>query len=124
MNVVPVQRSESYEPGLPLLGTGLERYPVRGGGAAVIDLLEGDSLEIIDPQGLQLCELAVFGADGNEDAAALGAVSSGPAKGIAAILSDDSENSRWVAAGLRRQNIRFHDSRAVHLFEEIGRAHV
>ncbi len=117
MNVVPVQRSESYEPGLPLLGTGRERYPVRGGGAAVIDLLEGDSLEIIDPQGLQLCELAVFGEDGNEDAAALGAVSSGPAKGIAAILSDDSENSRWVAAGLRRQNIRFQDVRAIHLFE-------
>ncbi len=117
MNVVRVQRSQSYEPGLPLLGTRLERYPVRGGGAAVIDLSEGDSLEIIDPQGLQRCELAVFGKDGNEDAAALGAVSSGPATGIAAILSDDGESSRSVAAGLRRQHIRLQDSRAVHLFE-------
>ena len=115
MTVVRIQRSQGYEPGLPLLGTGLERYPVRGGGAAVIDLSEGDSLEIIDPQGLQRCELAVFGKDGNEDAAALGAVSSGPATGIAAILSDDGENSRSVAAGLRRQHIRFQDSRAVHL---------
>ncbi len=117
MNVTPVQRSQGYEPGLPLLGTGLERYPVRGGGAAVIDLSEGDRLEIIDPQGLQRCELAVFGQDGKEDASALSAVSSGPAKAIAAILTDGSESSRSVAGGLGRQNIRFEDTRAIYLFE-------
>jgi aminomethyltransferase len=117
MTVVPLQRSQSYEPGLPLLGTGLERYPVRGGGAAVIGLAQGDSLEIIDPQGLQYCELAVFGKDGHEDAAALNAVTSGPAKGIAAILSDDNEGARSVAAGLSLQNIKVEDSRAVYLFE-------
>ena len=117
MNVVPVQRSAGYDPGLPFLGSGLERYVVRGGGAAVIELSQGDGLEIIDPQGLQRCELAVFGHDGTEDAAALGAAASAPADGIAAILSDGSESSRAVSAGLRRYKIRFEDCRAVRLFE-------
>jgi aminomethyltransferase len=117
MTAVPLQRSRSYEPGLPLLGTGLERYPVRGGGAAVIGLAQGDRIEIIDPQGLQRCELAVFGRDGIEDAAALNAVTSGPAKGIAAILSGGNESARSVAAGLRQLNIQFQDCGAVYLFE-------
>ncbi len=117
MDVMQPVRPRGYEPGLPLLGTGLERYPVRGGGAVVIGLAQGDSLEIIDPQGLQYCELAVFGKDGIEDAGALGAVASGPAKGIAAILSDDSESSRSVVHGLRRENLQVEDSRAVYLFE-------
>jgi len=117
MNVIPIQRSQSYEPGLPLLGTGLERYSVLGGGTAVIDLCEGDSLEIIDPQGLQRCELAVFGKDGIEDSAALGTDTSGPAKGTAAILSSDREDARAVASSLSQQNVNVGDSKAIYLFE-------
>jgi len=117
MNLVSPLRSQSYEPGLPLLGTGLERYPVRGGGATVVDLSEGDRLEIIDPEGLQRCELAVFGKDGHEDASALGAVASAPAEGIAGILTGESESARAVAAALRQRGFGLEGIRAIQLFE-------
>jgi aminomethyltransferase len=99
------------------LGSGIERYPIRGGGAAVISLEQGDEIEIIDPEGLQHCEIAVFGKDGREDAAALGAVVSGPASGIAAILSGDSEDATKVVLGLKRRNVAFGDGHAILLFD-------
>jgi aminomethyltransferase len=117
MTVTPILRPKGYEPGLPFLGRGIERYPIRGGGAAVISLEQGDEIELIDPEGLQRCEIAVFGKDGREDAAALGAVASGPASGIAAILSGDGEDAAKVALGLKRRGVAFGDCRAVVLFD-------
>ncbi len=117
MTVESIPRPRGYEPGLPLLGSGVERHAVRGGGATVIRLDQGDRIEVIDPQGLQRCEVAVFGQDGREDAAALGAVASGPAAGIAAILAGEGEDARRVASRLRRWNVALGDSRAIHLFE-------
>ncbi len=121
MTVESIPRPRGYEPGLPRLGSGVERHAVRGGGATVIRLDRGDRIEVIDPQGLQRCEVAVFGRDGREDAAALGAVASGPAAGIAAILAGEGEDARRVASRLRRWNVAlgdtWGDSRAIHLFE-------
>ena len=93
MTVESISRPRGYEPGLPFLGTGIERYPVPGGGVTVIVLAQGDSIEVIDPQGLQRCEVTVFAKDGREDPAALGIRTSGPAKGIAAILSGAGEDA-------------------------------
>ena len=54
MSVSPIARPLGYEPGLPFLGTGIERYPVRGGGATLMGLEPGDRLEIIDPEGREV----------------------------------------------------------------------
>ena len=46
MVVVPVFQPKGYTPGLPFLGSGMERYTVSGGGATVIELEAGDSIEV------------------------------------------------------------------------------
>ncbi|MEM7222748.1 MAG: DUF1989 domain-containing protein [Pseudomonadota bacterium] len=116
MNVVPVVRPRGYQPGLPFLGTNMERYPIRGGGIAAIALEPGDQLQISDPEGLQACEIAVFDGDGQENLGLLGAAASGPAEGITAILLSDREDARRVARRLERRSIRLRDTQAIHLF--------
>ena len=94
----------------------MERYQVRGGGATVLALSPGDALEVIDPQGCQVCELSAFDDSGRADPALLGAGAGAAALGTTQILSDDSEDARRVAAGLQRRNIDFKNALAAHLF--------
>ena len=117
MTVAPILRPRGYEPGLPFLGSGVERYSIPGGGTAVIGLEQGDELEIIDPEGLQRCEIAVFGKDGRPDTEALGAKASGPASGIADILSGAGEDAVKAAFALRKRQIDLGAGRAIVLFE-------
>ena len=60
------------EPGLGLRTPTLERYRVAGGGLTVVALAAGDALEVIDPEGLQACEVMAWDAQGREALAALG----------------------------------------------------
>jgi len=117
MGVVPILQPRGYEPGLPFLDSGMERHPIRGGGSVVISLDQGDSLEVIDPQGRQRCEIAVFDGKGKEDPGAIGAKSSGPAEGIAAILMGSGPDVRMVVSRLRQRNIELGDSQAIRLFD-------
>ena len=59
-------------PGLLMLGPGVERYRVTGGGATVLALDAGDELEIVDPEGRQPCELVAFDTAGRSDPGLLG----------------------------------------------------
>ncbi len=117
MAIVPIFRPKGYAPGLPFLGSNRERHPIRAGGSAVIILDQGDTIEIIDPEGRQRCEMAIFDKDGKEDAGAIGAKTSGRAKGLAAILKSGGEGAQKVVDRLRRRNIELCDTRAVHLFD-------
>ena len=117
MVVVPVFQPKGYAPGLPFLGTGMERYTVRGGGATVIELEAGDSLEIIDPEGLQHGELAVFDETGKADAGALGTKTNGAADGILAIASENNEDARRLVRGLSRRKVDLAGCQALSLFE-------
>ena len=103
-------------PGLLMLGGGVERYRVTGGGATVLALDAGDTLEIVDPEGRQRCELVAFDAAGVSDAGLLGVVgtdrsgngerpgSSGEPAAMG-ILSADVQDARRVRAGLERVGI-------------------
>ena len=117
MAVVPVFQPKGYAPGLPFLGTGTERYPIRGGGVTVIDLFVGDSIEIIDPEGLQRCEMVVFDRSGKENAASLGAKASGLGEDISRILSGKSHEARRVVSGLKKRCIELAECKAIHLFD-------
>ena len=117
MAVVPVFQPKGYAPGLPFLGTGTERYPIRGGGVTVIDLFLGDSIEIIDPEGLQRCEMVVFDRSGKENAASLGAKASGLGEDISGILSGKSDEARRVVSGLEKRCIELTECKAIHLFD-------
>ena len=117
MAVVPVFQPKGYAPGLPFLGTGTERYPIRGGGVTVIDLFLGDSIAIIDPEGLQRCEMVVFDRSGKENAASLGAKASGLGEDISRILSGQSDEARRVVSGLEKRCIELTECKAIHLFD-------
>ena len=115
-SIVSPTRPKVIEPGMPSLAPGVERYPVRGGGAIVIALEAGDQLEITDVEGRQPGELVVFSPEGKTDAGALGARASRAPKGLQAILSADREDAARVRAGLERRGLDLAKVKAVPLF--------
>src|SRR5215470_4588229 len=86
------------EPGLPAFDPGMERYKVSGGGAIVVQVFAGDRLTIVDREGRQRCEIAVFSADGREDLAALGLKAGTESAGITRLLAGQGEDARTIAA--------------------------
>ena len=95
-------------PGNMKLATGTERYPVNANGMIVVDLRPGDLIEVIDPQGRQACEIALFDSDGKCRPDALkihGAKTIESA--IPRMLQLPTEGSLTVTAGLKRRNIQF-----------------
>ncbi len=95
-------------PGSLKLPAGTERYPVNANGMIVIDLHPGDLLEIIDPEGRQPCELAIFDKKGRgrPDALSLHGATQIDST-IPQMLEQNMEGSLSVAAGLKRRNIVF-----------------
>lgn len=114
--IVSSSRPKVIEPGMPALDPGVERYQVKGGGAAVIALEPGDRLEITDIEGRQTGELVVFAPHGKEDAGALGAKATHAPKGLQAILSQSTEDAVRVRAGLERRGLDLGRTKAVPLF--------
>ena len=111
MTTLDAARSSVLVPGLMLLGPGVERYRVTGGGATVLALDAGDELEIVDPEGCQPCELVAFTANGQSDPSLLevtdgSAHASGrPDPAAVGILSAPLTDARRVRAGLERVGV-------------------
>ena len=111
MTTLDAARSSVLVPGLMLLGPGVERYRVTGGGATVLALDAGDELEIVDPEGCQPCELVAFTANGQSDPGLLEVTdgnahaSSRPDPAAVGILSAPLTDARRVRAGLERVGV-------------------
>jgi aminomethyltransferase len=110
-------RPRLLEPGLPLLPPGVERYRVAGGGAVVIALSAGDALEIVDKEGRQRGELAVFAADGRPDPGALGLTATGLPAGITRLLAGQGEQAAMISAALKRRGLPGTLARAASVFD-------
>ena len=54
-------------PGLKILPPGIEKYFVKGGGLSVIEVSPEDTVEIINEEGKQICEIIVFNSKGKSD---------------------------------------------------------
>ena len=111
----PPRPSVVKRPGLNL-ATGEERYTVPGGGAIAVTIGAGDSVRIVDLEGLQRCELVAVDTSGVSDPAILGVRGDGDASGLKQILREDSDSVRSVRAGLERRGIDLAKARAVTLF--------
>ncbi|MGI9622000.1 MAG: DUF1989 domain-containing protein, partial [Acidimicrobiales bacterium] len=111
-------RPRILEPGLWQPQPGTERYRVIGGGATAVHMEAGDRLEVIDPQGRQVCELVAFGADGVSDPGLLGGQSAGAAEATLEILSAPLVDVRRVRAGLERRAITLEGARSIQVFEQ------
>ena len=93
-------------PGALKLAADTERYPVNACGMIVIDLKPGDLLEVIDPQGMQTCEIALFDANGNCTPNALSSAGATVIDStIPAMLSRKSEDNVKIHAGLKKRGI-------------------
>ena len=121
MTTIASEQPRVLVPGLMMLGAGVERYRVVGGGATVVALAAGDELEVVDPEGRQRCELVAFDADGRSDPALLGpAGADGNGRGLGStgepaaldILSAELQDARRVRAGLERAGIDLTSVRA------------
>ena len=104
------------EPGMWRQDPYLERYHVPGGGCIVLELFPDDELRVVDPEGKQIGELAVFSPDGRPDTGALTDQTVRAATALKTILGSGQESARQVAAGLNRRGIDVAAAQAVVLF--------
>ena len=106
------------EPGLNVLPPGVERYVVNGGGLTGIQLFPDDEIEIINNEGNQICEIAVFNKDGNPDLSLLNLKEIKDSVEIKKILSSKDETSRVAAYQLKKRNLDIKNSKSAIVFDK------
>jgi len=120
--LAPFQRSGVSVPGLPVLPDNIERIPVPAGGSRALEIAAGDVVSVLDVQGLQPVELALFLPDGRSDAGALGATGIGVGS-LASTLRDGADpGAARVLAALTRSGFDVERADTVRLFGGDSRA--
>ena len=104
------------EPGLSALKPGEERHLVRGAGAVVLLLQPGDRIDIVDLEGGQPAEMAVFTVGGAVNSKLLEPVTDEPVTFLARLAAESSEAGRAFAAGLAAHGIVPGSARGARLF--------
>ncbi|WP_322044823.1 DUF1989 domain-containing protein [Paraburkholderia sp. J67] len=95
-----------HEPALFARAPERERYRVAGGGCTVVALHAGDTLEVVDVEGMQAAELAAFdAANGSPIPGALGLQVSPLARFIAGLLSRETPDAAKTRAALARRGV-------------------
>ncbi len=122
----PFLRSGVSVPGMPVLPDNVERHPVPGGGSRAMEVSAGDVVSVLDTEGLQAVELALFLPDGRSDAGALGMTGRkgavvGKASLQSTLLEGDASATR-VAAALSRSGFDVANADVVRLFDGESRA--
>ena len=103
-------------PGLLPPDPQLETYLVRPGGATVVPLGPDDRLTVVDRDGGQPAEVTVLTAEGDEDAAAIGARAESPASVVRGALCSPEGNG--FLRDLHARGLNPEDATAVLLFDE------
>src|SRR5262245_54049791 len=103
-------------PGTSALAPGEERYTVPGGGAIAVPIRAGDTLRVIDLEGMQRCELVAVDASGAADPSMLGERGGADAAGLKQILASGEASAGGVRAGLERRGVDLSKARAVTVF--------
>ncbi|MFT4715620.1 MAG: aminomethyltransferase [Paracoccaceae bacterium] len=87
-------------PGLPILPHGMERYPVAGGASRAVRIEKGDTISIVDREGLQPVEMVFFAPNGTSDASMIGAKGGRDPKGLQQALASGDISGRRVLNAL------------------------
>jgi aminomethyltransferase len=116
---VPVFNSplRLLEPGLNSLPTNTERYVVRANGSLSIGLNAGDEIELINPEGMQLCEISVFDTHGKSDMQMIGAAANGHAEGFKRLLSGNGNQAINISNALKLNNISLESAQSTTVFK-------
>ncbi len=110
------ERPRLLIPGIRRLPPGVERYVVPASGSVVVTVLAGDALKIVNTEGGQMCEIVAFDNAARLVPGILGRPDSGPAVGLAAMLSEDGEAARSLLDTLARKGWTSRFDHAVRLF--------
>jgi len=119
--VAPFSRNGVRVPGMPVLPDNVERHPIPAGGSRAVELEAGDRISVLDVEGLQAVELALFLPDGRSDAGALGVDGIGPGT-LARTLRHGGASGARVLAALTRAGFDVERADAVRLFDADSRA--
>jgi len=103
-------------PGLWGQDLSCERYHILGGGCTIVELMPDDQLTIIDPEGKQQGELAIFSQSGEPDTGALGDMPSVSATGLKTILKSKEPSARKLKKNLEQIGADITRARALLLF--------
>ena len=98
---------------------GQERHIIPGGGAAIVQLMAGDRLTLINDEGGQPAELIAATKDGRTDAAILGQMANSTAEGLQAMLAQGNLAGAGLSRlrkGLAMRNINLASAGALRLF--------
>ena len=104
------------EPGLNAFPANTERYVVRAHGSLTLGLDAGDEIELINPEGLQRCEISVFDSGGNSDMQTIGARADGHAEGLKSILTGFGECADKLSKALKYNNISLDSAESTAIF--------
>ena len=104
------------EPGLNALPPDTERYLVKANGTLAINLSAGDEIELINPEGLQVCEISVFDRRGKSDMQFIGAQANGTAQGLKKILAVNNEVASNLAQILKSRNLAIDKAQSTCIF--------
>ncbi|ESR25679.1 Aminomethyltransferase [Lutibaculum baratangense AMV1] len=108
-------------PGIPILPPGMERHPVPGGGSRTVRIEAGDEITVVDREGLQVCEIVLFTADGRAEPAMFGAPDAGVPTGLQAIFSSDEETAASLRRTLEREGLNLGTARCARVFGDASR---
>jgi aminomethyltransferase len=95
---------------------GQERQTIPGGGAALLQLMPGDRVTVINDEGGQPVELVATAKDGRIDAAILGQSPNSQAEGLKALLASTDPSLARLRLGLTARHIDLTKARAIRLF--------
>ncbi len=118
---VPYERSGVLAPGLPILPHGTERHPVPGTGSRAVPVSKGDTITLLDRDGMQPAEMVFFAPDRSSDAAMLGAQGHGRPEGLIATLANGSASGKKVLRALEVAGFDIGRGDAVRAFSDGSR---
>ena len=101
-------------PGLRTLPPGVERFFVKGGGLSVIEISPEDKIEIINDEGMQLCEIIVFNSKGKPDLSILGLKENASADFTKRVISNDEKISKLF----KKKNLNLNNAKSSILFSK------
>lgn len=100
--------------------SGRERHVVQGGGALILTIGPGDTVQIINDEGAQPCEIVAAGPNGQADAGILGTTSNSTAEGLKTMLAMGGFAGQGLGKlrqGLARRHIDLSLAAAIRLFD-------
>ena len=111
-----IRRSAPRLEGIYSLPENVERYIVKAQGLIGIDIFSGDKIKIINTEGGQICEVAVFDKSGKNNQSIIGKQNDGEAKFTKYLLTN-SDDKKILIDKLKKKKIDFKKTKSSNFFD-------